>query len=102
MNLEYWFKSDENLCDYESNLNDGAYIELRRINFLIGPNNSGKSRFMRSLFLQKDFAVRIKDGNFEGKISNKITKSVVNYSAMHTASIDFDGKSNLSILIIDY
>ncbi|OAL86421.1 hypothetical protein AY608_12710 [Acinetobacter terrae] len=47
--LYYWA---ENLEDYTSD-NATEYdeiIEVKRLNFFIGKNNAGKSRFLRSLF----------------------------------------------------
>lgn len=48
----YWA---ENLEDYQSdNLIDekaeNPVIEIKRLNFFIGKNNAGKSRFLRNLF----------------------------------------------------
>ncbi len=47
--LYYWA---ENLENYSSD-NDTEYdevIEIKRLNFFIGKNNAGKSRFLRTLF----------------------------------------------------
>lgn len=53
--LYYWA---ENLENYSSN-NDIEYdevIEIKRLNFFIGKNNAGKSKFLRTLdFLHKSF-----------------------------------------------
>lgn len=49
----YWA---ENLEDYSSD-NEQDYnqiIEIKRLNFFIGKNNAGKSRFLRNLFLSQD------------------------------------------------
>ena len=57
--LYYWA---ENLEDYSSD-NKQDYdqiIEIKRLNFFIGKNNAGKSRFLRELFLSK---YRIHDYN---------------------------------------
>lgn len=47
--LYYWAENSE---DYSSDndKNDDKIIEIRRLNFFIGKNNAGKSRFLRSLF----------------------------------------------------
>lgn len=50
--LYYWA---ENLEDYSSD-NESDYdqiIEIKRLNFFIGKNNAGKSRFLRNLFFKK-------------------------------------------------
>ncbi|WP_087548143.1 AAA family ATPase [Acinetobacter sp. WCHA39] len=58
--LYYWA---ENLENYSS-INETGYdqvIEIKRLNFFIGKNNAGKSRFLRSFFTSKK---NIKDNNF--------------------------------------
>ncbi|WP_445405023.1 AAA family ATPase [Acinetobacter vivianii] len=47
--LYYWA---ENLENYSSDIDQAApfSIEIKKLNFFIGKNNSGKSRFIRSLF----------------------------------------------------
>lgn len=59
--LYYWA---ENLDGYKSDINDTCpySIEIKRLNFFIGKNNAGKSRFMRSLFLDQKY--KIKDFSF--------------------------------------
>lgn len=51
--LYYWA---ENLENYSSdNLQDyDQVIEIKRLNFFIGKNNAGKSRFLRNLFTNKE------------------------------------------------
>ena len=48
--LYYWA---ENLDGYSSDneQDQDQTIEIKRLNFFIGKNNAGKSRFLRSLFL---------------------------------------------------
>lgn len=52
--LYYWA---ENLEDYTSDndtdTENKEVIEIKRLNFFIGKNNAGKSRFLRELFLSK-------------------------------------------------
>lgn len=51
--LYYWA---ENLENYSAD-NESAYnqvIEIKRLNFFIGKNNAGKSRFLRNLFLSQN------------------------------------------------
>lgn len=59
-NLYYWAQNvdsytSDNTKDYEK------IIEIKRLNFFIGKNNAGKSRFLRSLFTSK---INIKESNF--------------------------------------
>lgn len=54
--LYYWA---ENIDGYKSDINDDCpySIEIKRLNFFIGKNNAGKSRFMRSLFLDQKYKI---------------------------------------------
>ncbi|WP_426242210.1 ATP-dependent nuclease [Psychrobacter sp. TWP2-1-2] len=47
--VKIWFKEDFNDFDSEEGLDSANPLELKRVNVLVGANNSGKSRFMRSL-----------------------------------------------------
>ncbi|NCI77120.1 AAA family ATPase [Acinetobacter kanungonis] len=51
--LYYWA---ENLEDYSADNEEGygQVIEIKRLNFFIGKNNAGKSRFLRALFESKN------------------------------------------------
>ena len=42
-----------NLAGYSNISPDEKWIKLRKLNLLIGPNNSGKSRLLRALFSTK-------------------------------------------------
>ena len=51
--LYYWA---DNLEDYSAD-NEEDYdqvVEIKRLNFFIGKNNAGKSRFLRNLFLSEN------------------------------------------------
>lgn len=54
--LYYWA---ENLEGYNSDIDENCpySIEIKRLNFFIGKNNAGKSRFMRSLFLDQKYKI---------------------------------------------
>lgn len=62
--LYYWA---ENLEDYTSDndtdTENKEVIEIKRLNFFIGKNNAGKSRFLRELFLSKYKINDYNDGN---------------------------------------
>lgn len=47
--VKVWFQNDFNDFDSEEGLDSTDPLELKRVNVLVGANNSGKSRFMRSL-----------------------------------------------------
>ena len=54
--LYYWA---ENLENYSSDI-DKSFphsIEIKRLNFFIGKNNSGKSRFLRNLFTNSSYTI---------------------------------------------
>lgn len=60
MKMYYWA---ENLEDYKSD-NEPEYtqtLKIKRLNFFIGRNNAGKSRFLRTLFTSES---SLKDNNF--------------------------------------
>ncbi len=53
--LYYWA---ENLNDYSTDnnnqINSNKVIDIKRLNFFIGKNNAGKSRFLRNMFTNKN------------------------------------------------
>lgn len=93
MKFEYWFKDADVLGDYISNINDGGYIEIKRVNLLIGSNNSGKSRFLRSLFLQNNSDIRIKDLFYKDKIIEKILQKIPTFRGEHQSEFSFESKT---------
>nr|WP_253202396.1 hypothetical protein [Acinetobacter soli] len=54
--LYYWA---ENLENYSSDIDKSfpLSIEIKRLNFFIGKNNSGKSRFVRNLFTNSSYTI---------------------------------------------
>ena len=51
--LYYWAENLEGYCS-DNEKDYDQIIEIKRLNFFIGKNNAGKSRFLRSLFLSKN------------------------------------------------
>ncbi|MFC6168589.1 AAA family ATPase [Acinetobacter terrestris] len=50
--LYYWAENLEGYTsDNDTEKNDDEVIEIKRLNFFIGKNNAGKSRFLRNLFI---------------------------------------------------
>ena len=47
--IKLWFKEGYTDFDSSKGLNRNNPFELKRLNVIVGANNSGKSRFMRSL-----------------------------------------------------
>ena len=50
--IELWFKKGYTNFDSSEGLNRDHPFELKRLNVIVGANNSGKSRFMRELAIQ--------------------------------------------------
>lgn len=75
--LYYWA---ENLENYSSdNEQDyGQIIEIKRLNFFIGKNNAGKSRFLRSLFKSQNSQKFYQSDLFRklGKIHEKLKQDI--------------------------
>ncbi|ESK54881.1 hypothetical protein [Acinetobacter tjernbergiae] len=55
--LYYWA---ENLENYSSDIDQEHpfSIEIKKLNFFIGKNNSGKSRFVRNLFSASKYTIQ--------------------------------------------
>ena len=55
--LYYW---GENLESYSSDISEKSphSIEIKKLNFFIGKNNSGKSRFLRNLFKNTKYTLK--------------------------------------------
>lgn len=62
--IKIWFKEDFKDFDSTNGLNRERPFELKRLNVLVGANNSGKSRFMRNIISKvhnKDLNLHITD-----------------------------------------
>ena len=77
--LFYWA---ENLDGYSSD-NEQDYdqiIEIKRLNFFIGKNNAGKSRFLRNLVLNEkkisDYSLTLFKTNIEDNLIYKLSGAV--------------------------
>ncbi|WP_089605769.1 AAA family ATPase [Acinetobacter piscicola] len=103
--LYYWA---ENLEGYSSD-NEKDYdqiIEIKRLNFFIGKNNAGKSRFLRNLFITKYnpenfYIFNLKNRVFTSffELLNKaqfIKKTKDTYSSISHSLQPIDSRSNLS------
>jgi predicted ATP-dependent endonuclease of OLD family len=75
--------------EYITNEEDNILSNLSRINIFIGPNNSGKSRFMRGLFITKEHlfdkeSINIDEYNFELElIMNLLNEYLINYKTIY-------------------
>lgn len=68
MYRKLWSKK---LINYVCNDDSYNYIECNRLNLLIGPNNSGKSRLARTLITSDDDELLIYDKNTANKLTNQ-------------------------------
>ena len=78
--LYYWA---ENLENYSAD-NESAYnqvIEIKRLNFFIGKNNAGKSRFLRNLFSSCESISTVPYLKIDTNIIENITNKKNNISA---------------------
>ncbi|NNP75579.1 AAA family ATPase [Acinetobacter sp. Ac_3412] len=77
--LYYWA---ENLENYSSDIDEEApfSIEIKKLNFFIGKNNSGKSRFIRSFFKTQKYTIQ--DFSFPDltNIFNELKELIPRYS----------------------
>lgn len=93
MTMYYWA---EGLDDYSAD-NEADYdkiIEIKRLNFFIGRNNAGKSRFLRKLFINK---FDIKDYTFINKFDVKNALIELNRIARYNSNIILPKKINQQI-----
>lgn len=79
-------------CRNFRNIN-ASNLEFEKINILIGPNNSGKSNFIKSLTFFSEMIKKSDDGNLKSAFLNSISRNgwehVLNNSANAHSSIDF-------------
>lgn len=93
MTMYYWAES---LDDYAAD-NEADYdkiIEIKRLNFFIGRNNAGKSRFLRELFKNK---FDVKDYTFINKFDVKNVLIELNRIAHYNSNIILPKKINQQI-----
>ncbi len=91
-NLNKYYKTEHNL-EYLDNLN--------QLNIFIGANNTGKSRFLRSLFVDKEFRFAVSEFNSQ-KISI-IFENILNEVDKEIGDIGYDelGSPNIASLKAD-
>ncbi|EPK6958565.1 ATP-binding protein, partial [Acinetobacter baumannii] len=57
----YYWADDLNFYFSDNHIASEQAIEIKRLNFFIGKNNAGKSRFLRTLYASNK---NIRDNNF--------------------------------------
>ncbi|ENV37399.1 hypothetical protein F959_02207 [Acinetobacter venetianus RAG-1 = CIP 110063] len=98
--IYYWA---ENLEEYSADNEEGynQVIEIKRLNFFIGKNNAGKSRFLRGLFYSKNKPHSYQIDSFRKllSISNKL-KNNDKYKHLHSTQFYKDFFAQLDSLVI--
>lgn len=79
-------------CSNFRNIN-ASDLEFAKINILIGPNNSGKSNFIKALTFFSEMIKKSEEGNLKSAFLNAISRNgwehILNNSADERSSIDF-------------
>jgi len=71
---QYYWIDDQNSYISDNDANYSEVIEIKRLNFFIGKNNAGKSRFLRELFkAQTDFK------QFQNFYLNELIDDLINF-----------------------
>ena len=97
--LYYWA---ENLENYSAD-NESAYnqvIEIKRLNFFIGKNNAGKSRFLRNLFSSCESISTVPYLKIDTNIIENITNKKNNISIIHIIITIFNILEFFPIMIL--
>ena len=101
--IKLWFK--EGYTDFDSNegLNRDNPFELKRLNIVVGANNSGKSRFMRELI----FKLKVDNVDFQYPQAYKDYISIINsfigiYSSKHQLETPNDFLYSLEDIIREW
>lgn len=75
-------------------------LEFEKINILIGPNNSGKSNFIRAVSFLSEMLKNAGEGNLKSAFLNAVARNgwdhSLNKSANQNAQIDFSWEINLN------
>ncbi len=79
-------------CHNFRNIN-ASELEFKKINILIGPNNSGKSNFIKALTFFSEMLKKVEEGNLKSAFLNAISRNgwehMLNNMAPEYSSIDF-------------
>lgn len=86
----------KHLTDYSNISPNEKWINLRKINLLVGPNNSGKSRLLRALFFTQPDKIKIGVGNAIQHACREL-ESVINTLRNCSQILDLDCKEFISI-----
>lgn len=91
----------EDLSDYENidqDFSEGQFIDdIKKVNLLIGPNNSGKSRMMRTLFWGNYIAIF---GNNSAHQFQKVAKDLLQLLDLHNV-VSVDGYKAIGLRGLD-
>ena len=92
--MKLWFKEGYTDFDSSEGLNRNNPFELKRLNIIVGANNSGKSRFMRAFGSKINNTMSIYPSELFQDLVNELNES---FQEISTMSLDFD-----SILCTEY
>lgn len=85
-------------CHNFRNIN-ASNLEFAKINILIGPNNSGKSNFIKALTFFSEMIKKSGEGNLRSAFLNSVSRNgwehILNNSASEHSSVDFAWELNL-------
>ncbi|MFZ2553859.1 hypothetical protein, partial [Psychrobacter urativorans] len=85
--IKLWFKEDFADFDSDDGLNRNNPFELKRLNIIVGANNSGKSRFMRAFGNKINNTMSIYPSKLFQDLVNDIKQS---FQTISTMSLHFD------------
>lgn len=86
--IKLWFKEGYTDFDSSEGLNRNNPFELKRLNIIVGANNSGKSRFMRAFGSKINNTMSIYPSELFQDLVNELNES---FQEISTMSLDFDG-----------
>lgn len=86
-------KFNENLRGYKSNKDIDVLYNISKLNIFVGGNNSGKSRFLRSIFNDKKFTFNLQHKKIDeynkliDSMSNEITRAFIGENVLGIGGI---------------
>lgn len=92
-------------CHNFRNIN-ASNLEFAKINILIGPNNSGKSNFIKALTFFSEMLKKGEEGNLKSAFLNAVSRNgwehILNKNAVEHDAIDFAWELNLENEPVQY
>lgn len=88
--------SDELEENYFSKNSNNSFDNLNQLNIFIGENNTGKSRFLRTLFANRTFILEISDFDLRG--ISKVFESMAKELDISLGNLGYEDVSSQNIL----